>query len=156
MVVGLNLGSEAALFSTAQHCANFFIQIDGFYAKETKQGPTTIHFKDCGALNACSGFRLCLTSNLLDFNVKPNEWYISSWPCALETCRNWILSRTGEEVHSCTRSLMDLISRHNRGQIYAGDTELFLLWSHFLPISTIKRQIHYVKMYRYHVCLIMN
>lgn len=63
MVVGLNLGSEAALFNTAGHFAKLFIQIDGFYAKETKQGPTTIHFKDYGESNACSGFNLFRTNS---------------------------------------------------------------------------------------------
>lgn len=29
---------------------------DGFYAKENKASPTTIHFKDYGGMAACNGF----------------------------------------------------------------------------------------------------
>lgn len=42
-------------FNTTEHCANQFKWMD-FYAKETKYSPTSVHFKDCGAMDACGGF----------------------------------------------------------------------------------------------------
>lgn len=32
------------------------IEMDGFYAKEPKYSPITVHFKDYGEMDACSGF----------------------------------------------------------------------------------------------------
>lgn len=85
-------------FSTQQ--SKPLIQMDGFYAKETKYSPAAGHCKDYGAMAARGGFKSCLNKlfkryTFLDFNVKPKEGSISSWPRALEAHRDWILSRTG-------------------------------------------------------------
>lgn len=53
MVVGMNLLPFSTQQSTAQ---TFDSRILGFYAKETKYSPTTVHFKDYGAMDACGGF----------------------------------------------------------------------------------------------------
>lgn len=47
---------SVAPFNTAEHWGKPVIPVDGFYAKETKYNPTAVHFKDYGAMDACSGF----------------------------------------------------------------------------------------------------
>ena len=62
MVVGMNL----LPFSTQQSTAQTFDQTDGFYAKETKYSPTTVHFKDYGEMDACGGFNAVWMNSLRD------------------------------------------------------------------------------------------
>lgn len=126
---------SVALFQRNRALRKPLIQMDGFYAKETKYSPTTVHFKDYGAVDACGGFNAVWINSLRD------TFWILMWSQRSETFPPglvlWRLTETGfwggrgEETHSWTGSLMDLLSRHNRKWIDARDSELFLTWSSF-------------------------
>lgn len=99
---------SVALFSKTQHLGTPVIPMDGSNAKETKYSPTNVHFKDYGAMDACSGTVMLFEQNSLWDNFWILMWSQRSEPFSpgpelwrVTDRLNFCWGR-GEDIHSWT------------------------------------------------------